>query len=138
MPFTRAAARAVLVMVPSVASAGDFDGTKPLTCALLELSSCASGADCQRETPESANVPRFVFVDVQKNSISATRPGGEALNSKIERVRTLGDLLVLEGAENALSWTLNVSQSTGRMSFAAAGDSIGFVVFGACVRASPN
>ncbi len=58
--------------------------------------------------------------------------------TKIERERTQGDLLVLEGAEGAFSWTVSVGQSNGRMSLAAVGEDIGFMVFGACVGASPN
>jgi hypothetical protein len=123
----------------SVASeAADFDGTKPFVCALLELSSCAVGSDCQRETPESADIPRFVFVDVKQSTISGTRPGGNTLMTKIERTRTLGDQLVLEGAENGLSWTVTVEQTTGQMNLGAVGDGVGFVIFGSCVRASPN
>jgi hypothetical protein len=122
----------------SGAMAGDFDGKKPMVCALLELSSCASGDACEKETPESVNVPRFIFIDAQKGTIAGTRPGGQPLTSKIERSHSLGDLLVLEGAEGAISWAINISQSTGKLSFGAVGDGVGFVVFGACVGASPN
>jgi len=120
------------------ANAGDFDGSKPMVCALLELSSCETGNDCRKETPDSVNVPQFVFIDAKQSTIAGTRPGGQPLSSKIDRQRALGDLLVLEGAEGSVSWTINISQSTGRMSFAAIGDGVGFLVFGACVGASPN
>jgi len=118
--------------------AADFDGKKPFVCALLDLTSCTPGGDCERETPESANVPQFIFIDVQQSKISGARPDGQALMTKIERERTQGDLLVLEGAEGAFSWTVSVGQSNGRMSLAAVGEDIGFMVFGACVGASPN
>lgn len=127
-----------LVSWTHLAVAGDYDGTKPMVCALLELSSCETGSDCQKETPESANIPRFVYVDAKQGTITGTRPGGQPLSSKIERSNLLGDLLVLQGAEGTISWAINISQSTGKLSFGAVGDGVGFVVFGACVRASPN
>lgn len=122
----------------SQVSAADFDGKKPFVCALLELTSCESGVDCERETPESANVPQFLFIDAKQNVITGKRPGGQMLTTKIERQRMLGELLVLEGAEGALSWTVTVEQTSGRMSLGAVGDGVGFVVFGACVGASAN
>lgn len=118
--------------------AGEFDGSKPLVCALLELSSCESGSDCRKETPDSVNVPQFVFIDAKQNTISGTRPGGQTLSSKIAQEQRLGDLLVLDGAEGSVSWSINISQSTGKMSFASVGDGVAFIVFGACIGASPN
>ena len=120
------------------ARAGDYDGSKPFLCTLLDLNSCAAGAGCQAETPESVDIPRFLFVDAKRGTISGTRPGGKLLSTRIERMRTLGNLLVLEGAEAVLSWTVTVEQSSGRMSLSAAGDGVGFVLFGACVGAQPD
>lgn len=118
--------------------AGDFDGSKPMVCALLELSSCESGSDCRKETPDSINVPQFVFIDAKQNTITGTRPGGQPLSSKIAEERTLGGLLVLQGAEGSISWAININQSNGKMSFASVGDGVAFAVFGACVGASAN
>ena len=126
------------VMWIGATQAADFDGSKPFVCTLLDLNSCTAGGNCQAETPESADIPRFLFIDVQKGAITGSRAGGELLSTKIERMRTLDDKLVLEGAEGALSWTVTVSQTSGDMSLGAVGDGIGFLVFGACVRASPN
>jgi hypothetical protein len=120
------------------AHAGDYDGSKPFLCALLDLNSCEVDAGCQAETPDSVDIPRFLFVDAKQGTISGTRPGGKLLATRIERTRTLGNLLVLEGAEAALSWTVTVEQTSGRMSLSAAGDGVGFVVFGACIGAQPD
>ena len=115
-----------------------FDGSKPLACALIELYSCESGSACQIETPASVNIPRFLFVDAKQGEVTGTRPDGELLSTMIERQRTQDDLLVLEGVQNDLSWTVTISQSTGRMSLGAIGDNVGFTAFGECVGASPN
>ena len=119
-------------------SAADFDGSKPFVCALLELTSCERGSDCEVETPASANVPRFLFIDAAKSSIAGTRPNGKSLTTAIARQQTLGDLLVLDGAEDALSWTVTVNRTTGDMSLGVVGDKVGFVVFGECARGSSN
>jgi len=139
MTFLRlAAVLSTALLWADVAAAADFDGSKPFVCALLDLSSCEAGNGCEAETPESVDIPRFLFVDVQQAKISGTRQGGRLLTTKIERARTLGDFLVLEGAEGSLSWTVTVGQAEGQMSLGAVGDGVGFVVFGSCVRASPN
>ncbi len=121
----------------AVAAAG-VDTGKPLICALLELSSCATGGDCERETPESANVPRFLFIDAKTGTIAGVRSGGQALTTTIQRQQVLGDLLVLEGVEGALSWTISVNRSLGGMNLGAVGDGVGFVVFGECTNGTRN
>ena len=120
------------------ATAADFDGSKPFTCALMSLNSCGSDGDCESETPDSAGIPRFLFVDAKGGQISGSHADGQLLATKIERQRTLGDLLVMEGAEGRLSWTVTVNEATGEMSLGAVGADLGFVVFGSCVRAAPN
>jgi hypothetical protein len=119
-------------------NAADFDGSKPFVCALLQLTSCERGSDCEAETPESVNVPRFLFIDAAKSSIAGTRPSGKSLTAAIGRRQTLGDLLVLDGAEDALSWTVTVNRTTGDMSLGVVGEKIGFVVFGECTPGSKN
>jgi hypothetical protein len=120
------------------AAAADFDGSKEFTCALIDMNSCAAGDDCQKETPESAGIPRFLFVDARHETITGRHADGKTLATRIERTRDLGNLLVMEGAEGQLSWTVTVDRMTGDMSLGAVGADLGFVVFGSCVGASPN
>jgi len=126
------------VFLMGVVNAADFDGNKPFVCALLELTSCEKGSACEAETPASANVPRFLFIDAAKNSIEGTRPSGKSLTTSIARQQVLGDLLVLDGAEDALSWTVTVNRTTGDMSLGVVGDKVGFVVFGECTPGPKN
>ncbi len=123
---------------PLPAPAADFDGSKPFTCALLALNSCTAGGECEQETPDSAAIPRFLFVDVQQRRITGRHEDGQNLATPIEQANKRGQLLVLDGAEGGLSWTVTVDQATGAMSLSAIGTDLGFLVFGSCVRAAPN
>lgn len=134
MPFARAMLAALLAIGPAAtAAAAPFDGSKPFTCAVIDVASCAPGSDCTRDSAAADNLPQFLTIDVQQRRIAGERPDGEALSTTIDQVGQANDLLVLEGIQDELSWTLNIGRSNGRMSLAAIGDQVGFVVFGACI-----
>lgn len=115
-----------------------IDANKPLLCALVDIHSCApseSGVNCQKQTPESANVPRFLRIDVADKNIVGTRSDGEQKNTKIATVQRVQDHLLLQGIDDGpLSWSIAIIESTGAMSLTVAKPDVGFVVFGACTE----
>jgi hypothetical protein len=129
----------LVVFVPGLVVAGDFDGSKPFLCAVIEAIECLPGEGCNNGTPESVNLPRFFKINVSKKSITEVggSQGGEA--TKIERVEHIDGKLFIEGAEeglkdvsDGLGWTMAINEESGEMVLTAAGDRVGFVVFGAC------
>jgi hypothetical protein len=42
------------------------------------------------------------------------------------------DLIVFDGVQNGLSWTMTIAGSNGHMSLSAIGDSEAYTVFGSC------
>ena len=50
----------------SNALAADFDGSKPLICTATEVVDCALFDGCQRTTPQTVNLPRFLHLDFDK------------------------------------------------------------------------
>lgn len=123
-------------LAPSWAQALEAD--KPLLCAVVDIHSCApsaSGVACEKQTPESANVPRFLRIDVAAKTIVGTRADGAPRNTKIATVQRLPGHLLLQGIDDGpLSWSIAISQSTGAMSLTGAKAEVGFVVFGACTE----
>jgi hypothetical protein len=129
-------AASCLALLPGVASAGDFDGSRPLICASLDLFSCTSADGCEKETPDSLNAPQFLDIDFGQKVINAPRPSGETKTTPIDGVRQLEDRIVLNGAEGELNWTLAIAQASGKMVLNAGktdpNEPLGITIFGAC------
>jgi hypothetical protein len=101
--------------------AGDFDGSKPLVCAMIEAFECGPDTGCESGTPESNGLSRFLRVDVGKKEVRTTKQSEERA-SKIEKVDHAGGVLLLSGTQNARGWTLTINESTGYMVLSVAGD----------------
>jgi hypothetical protein len=126
-------------MVPATVSAGNFDGSKPLLCAIIKVVECTAYGDADEVVPENMGMPRFVTIDFNEKIIRPTKESGIKRKSKIERVEHLDGKLILQGAEegvegvrDGLGWSIAISEETGKMVLTASGDQVGFVVFGAC------
>jgi hypothetical protein len=121
-----------LGLVASPASAAGIDGTTPLICASIEAFDCAAGGDCLKGTAESVDVPQFIRLDFQEKVARATRPDGEERTSKIESTTEDEGALILQGVQGGLGWSMAIAKEGGKMALTAAGEQVGFVIFGAC------
>ncbi len=54
-------------MFPLQGVAADFDGSKPLACAIVEAIECVPGEGCIKGWAEDLNLPRFLTVDFGKS-----------------------------------------------------------------------
>ena len=123
----------VLLAVAGSANAVPLiDSDATLICAVVDLASCVPGEGCTRETSDSINTPQLLTVDRKEHVITAHRPDGALLSSNIDRVTQEQSSLVLDGVQNALSWTMTISDGSGHMSLAAIGDGEAYMVFGSC------
>jgi hypothetical protein len=132
----------VLVFVlalPPLSTAGDFDGTRPLICTVIDFTECTMEEGCHRVTPEEVNLPRILWIDV-KNKIIKDKEGDEgSRKSPIMGVQRIDSKLILQGAEegyedirDGFGWTIAIMEDTGRMVLTASGDLVGNVAFGVC------
>ena len=119
-------------IAPLPLSAGEFDGSKPLLCAVIETFECGPGDDCQRGTAQSINIPLFVRVNFTEKTISGTRPDGEMRTTDIQNMDRIDGRLILQGVQNGKAWSMIIMESTGMMTVTASDVQAGFVVFGAC------
>ena len=120
-------------IITNAAEAAEFDGSRTLICALIEINECAAGGDCQRVTAEDINIPQFFTVDVKAKKVYGTNPDGTVRSTDIERMEHVNGRLILQGGEEGKGWTLAIDEETGKMSLAVAGEEAGFVIFGACI-----
>jgi hypothetical protein len=126
-------------MISTSAMAGNFDGSKELICAVMDIAECGPGGKCQQVTAEDVGIPLFLKIDFKKNKISATHSDGTQKSTTIERSEKVDGKLIIQGAEDGiegvrdgLGWSLAIAEETGKTVLTASGDEVGFVIFGAC------
>jgi hypothetical protein len=121
------------------AVAGDFDGSKTLICAVMDLVECQPGGKCQQVTAEEVGLPQFLKINFKEKIISATHADGNNRRTPIENLEKIDGKLIIQGAEDGIEgvrdgvgWSLAISEETGKTVLTASGDEVGFVIFGAC------
>jgi hypothetical protein len=127
-------------VTPLSVPAGDFDGSKPLTCAVIDVVECVPGGQCEERMPGEIDIVQFLQVDVTKKTITGTRAGGIKRTSAIEHIEHVDGKVIIQGAEDGvegvrdgLGWSMAISEETGKMVVTGSGDEVAFVVFGACM-----
>lgn len=132
---------AALVLAPmGLVAAADFDGSKPLLCAAVNLHECVPGVGCESVTAESINAPEFLRIDIKKKTITVAAQNQSRPPSHIKSSAILDDKLIIQGADagvegvrdDGLAWSLAINQNTGKMVLSASGEKVAFVVFGSC------
>ncbi len=128
-----------ICMLSVSAVAGDFDGSKPLLCAVIDIVECGPGGNCQKVTAEEVGIPRFLKINFKEKKITATQTGGSKKNTPIKNSEHVDGKLILQGAQDGIEgvrdgvgWSLAIAEESGKMVLTASGDEVGFVVFGAC------
>jgi hypothetical protein len=109
--------------------AANFDGTKPLICAVTTIMECDAG-QCDRYAPEGTTVgaPSFIKVDVNTKLVTASFGRKSTLGS----VNHIDGRLVLQGGENGRGWSATIDEDSGEMSAAVVDKDYTFSLFGAC------
>ncbi|MGD2037846.1 MAG: hypothetical protein PVH28_08185 [Desulfobacterales bacterium] len=130
---------AIICLFSFPVEAGDFDGSKSLICAVMDIVECQPGGKCQQVTAEEVGIPQFLKINFKEKTISATRADGDKRHTPIENLEKIDGKLIIQGAEDGIEgvrdgvgWSLAISEETGKTVLTASGDEVGFVVFGAC------
>src|SRR5262245_29662828 len=89
------------LLVASVAQAGDFDGSKNLICAPVEVSDCAPVEGCTRTVPSEVGAPAFIRIDFGKQAMV-----GPQRTSPIKVTEKSAAQLLLMGTELGYGWTV--------------------------------
>ena len=121
-----------LLVTPLSVAAGDFDGSKPLLCAVIDTFECWPDGECQWGKAESINIPQFLRINFKKKIISGTRESGEVRTTKIENMARIDGKLILQGVQSGKAWSMVIMESNGKTTLTASDGQAGFVVFGAC------
>ncbi len=129
-----------LAVIAVSAQASALDVSRPFICSSNEVFQCDGEAGCQRTTADAIDGPALLLVDTEKNEIRPLPQREAGPTSTIERMESVDNKLILQGAEDGregvrdgLGWTLAVAEDTGHMVLTASGENVGFVIFGVCV-----
>jgi hypothetical protein len=127
-----------VLAMPPLSTAGEFDGSQPLLCTVIDFTECILGEGCREVAPEDVNLPRIFRIDV-KNKIIKDKEGEGSRKSPIRSVQHIDNKLIIQGAEegwvdiqDGFGWTIAIMEDTGRTVLTASGDLVGDVAFGVC------
>ena len=122
---------------PAAAAADDLKGADALLCTAVQATLCTEDGDCVVDNPWSLNIPQFLEVSFKDKKISTTRASGENRATPMRTLERDGDLIIIQGVENARAFSLVISESNGMLSAAVARDGKAVSVFGACTPMAP-
>jgi hypothetical protein len=113
--------------------AADFDGSKPMLCASLDVLECVDGRDCKMVAAGDVDAPQFITVDLKHESLELDN-SGRPMSTQLRNRENLNGRLILQGVGTAtgLGWTFSVNEENGRFVITSAGDEVAFIIFGAC------
>ena len=113
--------------------AADFDGSKPMLCASLEVLECVDERNCETVAADDVDAPQFIAVDLKHKELKLDR-SGRPQSAQLRNRENLNGRLVLQGVgtETGLGWTFSVDEETGRFVVSSVGDEVAFIIFGAC------
>ena len=129
-------AMAVICLAPwlllsNVMAAETLDGSSNLICATIEAIGCRDGL-CSYGLAKNFELPEFMFVDFNNNTVRQTEQSGGIETSPIDQFKKSEGNLVLQGIENGHGWSMVINSKSGAMTVAIAGDEIIYSVLGAC------
>jgi hypothetical protein len=125
---------AVLVLLVSAHAAGaaDFDGSRPLLMAVIDIIECHPGGACEKVTPQEARLPRFIEIDFDKKEISEVGDAQDERRTAIQNSTKGEGVVILQGAQNGRGWSITITEASGDAVATVADPVSGFVLFGAC------
>lgn len=111
----------------ATAMAGDFDGTKPLICAPVEVMDCISGDGCEKGMPDDVGAPAFMRIDFAKRVIV-----GPMRTSPINAMEKDAQQILMQGTELGQAWSMALNAQSGKMVTTFSSRDGAYVLFGSC------
>ena len=127
-------ALALALAIPGAAVAADFDGSKNLICASIDVVACTEGARgpvCTQGHSRTFELAEFFRIDFKKKEIRATGDNSEAV-SPIRYQEKTDTQIFMQGVEQDRAWTVTVDQADGTLNLTSTGQQLSFMIFGAC------
>ncbi len=123
------------IAAAGVAQAENLNGVDKMICAASQVQICIEDDTCYAATPDELDVPDFVIIDTDKQTISTTRASGLNRSTEFLGVSKADGLIYLQGIEGGRAFSFVIHEATGRMTVSVARDGISVSVFGVCTDA---
>ena len=123
-----------IIGLSAPAAFAQLDSGQPILCVIMEAKSCEARSTCESGGAALVNLPDFVTIDVDAGKLAGKRPDGTDLMTPIERMETADEVLMLQGGENGVGWSITLNMDNGRMIVSASTDEAGMLLFGACTQ----
>ena len=120
------------LLLSGVALTDDVSESEEIVCAPAELHVCIENDRCYVSSPADLDVPEFVVIDIDRQTISTTKASNDPRSTSFANVRRENGLIYLQGVENERAFSFVIDEATGRMSVALSSDGIAVNAFGAC------
>jgi hypothetical protein len=120
-------AAGTVLAAASAAYAGDFDGTRNLICAPVEVNDCVAVEGCIKTVPSEVGAPAFIRIDFAKQAMV-----GPERTSPIRLSERSGEQLLMMGTELGYAWSIALGMTTGAITVTMTNGEGSLVFFGAC------
>ncbi len=122
----------VLVVSATPLAADDLTGSERFLCSATQATGCIDGGECYLVPLADINMPQFIVVDLETESLSTTKASGLNRVTPIKNYERADGLIYLQGVQLERAFSMVIAEATGQLSIAVATDGIGVVIFGAC------
>ena len=126
---------AVFILGSSPLWAENISGEDELLCSSSRALLCVEDGDCFDVPPSDLDMPRFVIIDTDKETISTTRASGQNRTTRVSGIERADGLIVLQGIDNGRAFSFVIEEDSGVLTAAVAHHGLSVSVFGVCTSA---
>ena len=123
----------------SPVAAGGLEASKPLLCHSEEGREYHAGGRIKPFNPERVGLAKRFVIDFKQGIVRPTVDSYVQRRSSIQKIAYIENMIILlgaedgvEGVDDGVGWAAAVSKDTGRFTISAAGQGVGYIVFGVC------
>jgi hypothetical protein len=120
-------------------AAGGLEASKSLLCQSDDGREYHTGGRIKPFNPESVGLAKKFVIDFKQGIVRPTADSYVHRRSRIQKIAYVENMIILLGAEDGIEgvddgvgWAAAISRDTGRFTISAAGQGVGYIVFGVC------
>ena len=121
-------------------AAGGLEASKSLLCQSDDGREYHTGGRIKPFNPESVGLAKKFVIDFKQGIVRPTADSYVHRRSRIQKIAYVENMIILLGAEDGIEgvddgvgWAAAISRDTGRFTISAAGQGVGYIVFGVCI-----
>ena len=121
-----------LLLCAAAVRADNLTGAGSFLCAAAQATVCSADGTCSSAPPWKLDIPQFIEVDLDKQTLSTTEASGENRSTPIKNLEREDGYIYLQGVERQRAFSFVIAEGDGFASIAVARDGLVVAVFGSC------